>query len=188
MSSEFHINGNMDKKLIKKLNGLGAKVAKKVVRGAATKSMTPMLKAARANAPTQKNQRRGETKGEAEIRNRDNIGAGALKKSLGKRTKTRPRAGLTMVWVGPRLNYKTQDANNRVKEPWRTAHLVEKGTAPHDIRSPWPDGVMKTIHHPGARANPFMAKSFFTTKGQTLTLLATLLAAGIKKQARSGAK
>ena len=57
------------------------------------------------------------------------------------------------------------------------AHLVHDGTRPHDIRAKTPEAAQSAwrfyhgstatvLHHPGARANPFLLKAAEDTRGE----------------------
>lgn len=67
--------------------------------------------------------------------------------------------------------------NSRV----RYAHLVEFGTAPHDV-----GGKFERVEHPGARQHPFFYPAFHALKRKARARLARSVGAAIRKTAKSG--
>ena len=100
--TELRLEG--DKQLIKKLERLGSTIGRRVVRKAAGKSMTPMNKAAKREAP---------------------VVTGLLKKSIGKKVKTYRKDGVVWVAVGPRTGF-LEVIDGVRKDPVKYAHLVEQ--------------------------------------------------------------
>ena len=100
--------------LPKAVNATMAKVQRGGTRRAMNKGLTPVLRAARANAPVDK---------------------GHLKKSLGKRVRTYRGNGIVWGGVGPRAAYRVKRHGKRTRtgrqsyiQPSKYAHLVESGT------------------------------------------------------------
>lgn len=94
-----------DKELERTLKTLGERTQRKVSRQAVNAACTPMLKAARANAPEE---------------------SGLLKESLDKKIKTYPESMTVVGIIGPDTETKG-DFNGEPRVPWRYAHLVENG-------------------------------------------------------------
>src|SRR5438105_3704771 len=93
------------KELEKALKSLGERTQRKVVRAAVNVAMTPVLKAARANAPEE---------------------SGLLKESLAKKVKTYVESMTVVGIVGP--DTQTQgEFNGEKRKPANYAHLVEQG-------------------------------------------------------------
>lgn len=87
------------------LKSLGERTQRKVVRQAVNRSLTPCLKAARANAPEE---------------------SGLLKESLDKKVKTYVESQTVVGLVGP--DTETQgEFNGEKRWPAKYAHLVENG-------------------------------------------------------------
>ena len=93
-----------DKALIRALETLGDRVAKKVVRGAVAAGASPILKAAKAKAPRR---------------------TGLLKKALGTKVRV-GKNGVVTARIGARTNV-VGTVNGKVYRPARIAHLAEKG-------------------------------------------------------------
>jgi HK97 gp10 family phage protein len=170
-----HLTLTGDKELLRTLNRLEAKATRRVVRPAASKAMTPVLKDARRRA-------------------RDIGEHGALAKSLGKKTKTYSRAGVVMVIIGPRSDYQDPATGHK---PSKTAHLVEYGTAPHTIQpkhgkvlvfepDTWntPTVIARRTVHPGAKPQPFMRPAFDTKSDQASYIFMTEVRKNILKEAK----
>lgn len=160
-----------------KLAALPDKVFRRVVAQASRKSMKIVISEARSNARAIKE-------------------TGALAKSLGVKQKTYRRSGVQITIVGPRKGFKTSVATkNEVtgkmvivnRDPQWYAHLVEFGTAPHDLG----DGSngRKGIstggqRHPGAKAKPFLRPAMDNNRAQVLSIYAKAMGEGIAKQAK----
>jgi len=99
-------------RLIRKLDSLPGKVHRKVVRQAVNKSATPLVKAARRNAPRE---------------------TGLLAKSMGKKLKSYFARGVVLSVLGPRKGQGKEvtlpDGATQYRDPVKYAHLVEFGTA-----------------------------------------------------------
>ncbi len=129
-------------------------------------------------------------------------GSGALKQSIGIKAKggkkNRTKTAAYAV-IGPRRKVvkfvKNKGRKSTIKAvPANYAHVVEKGTRPHSIKkgtgfrkvgkhaAPGSPGI-----HPGAKAKPFLAPAWRSTKSQALEaarqVFATELKAAIAKQA-----
>lgn len=87
------------------LRSLGERTQRKVVRQAVNRSLTPCLKAARANAPEE---------------------SGLLKEALDKKVKTYPEQMTVVGLVGPDTETKGE-FNGETRWPAKYAHLVEGG-------------------------------------------------------------
>jgi len=98
-----------DKELLAELAKLGDAMARRVVRPAARKALTPISKAMKALAP------KGDT--------------GQLKRSIGISVKASARTGVSGL-VGARTGFKII-VDGRPVNPVKYIHLVEFGTAPH---------------------------------------------------------
>lgn len=179
-----------DKELIAKLNGLGPKVYRKVVKQASRKAFAPVVKTAKEKAPKE---------------------TGLLKKSIGVKQKAYPRAGRMVTIVGPRTGFaqevvvSTPFGPKKVKrDPAKYAHLVEYGTRPHSTAAlannrirPNKDGEVSEENrlgfdiamqggddHPGATAKPFMRPAFDGNEARAKSIMQTELAAGVVREAR----
>jgi hypothetical protein len=208
-STSIKIKGDSLVLLKRKLNKLAKKDIKKITRASVSKAMTPMMQAVRKNAPKQqavltgKQKRKDLNRAIKDAANKakahgtwaagnfkNEIGFGALKKSIGKKVKAFKHT--IGSWVGPRTKFKVLGGSGKTgtKVPAWYAHLVEgvrtKAKA-HKIRTPWPDGVMKTVNHPGVVNNtPFTKRSAETTTAKTKKILKTELKNRIIKAAKVG--
>lgn len=100
------IDNKDDIKLFQKLSKLGTKVAKKVLRSSVAKASTPMVQEMRKAAPKD---------------------TGALKRSMGKKTKLNARAGVAYAVVGPRADFEVGDKTGRGR-PAAYSNTVNKRT------------------------------------------------------------
>lgn len=131
-----------EQQLLRNIRELPDVLLDKVVKAAASTSMTPVLKAARARCPERH---------------------GTLKRALGKRRKVYKRSGVVFVAVGPRRGFKDTTTG---ADPVNYAHLVEGGTAQHEVSSAsgklaiGPVVISGTVDHPGAKAQPFMRPAY----------------------------
>lgn len=179
-----------DKELKRKLDTLPDKVYKRVVRVASRKSMQPVAKAMKAKAPRE---------------------TGLLKKSIGLKVKGYKRAGIVVTLVGPRTGFKTEvivDTPNgprkEFRDPTKYAHLVEFGTAPHDVgkdreRYQYNYALekgkqkrkvktkVKPYKHPGTAAQPFARPAFDENKGKIISVFRSEMASGVVEDARKKA-
>ena len=145
------------KSLDRAMETMSRRVKRGSVRGAMEKATTPTLQAMRAGAPSSGGQR-----------------SGALKKSLGKKTKTNTKTDAVFVVVGPRsdqkfsIDFKPPGENKfRTRKPSRYAHLVEKGRK--GFRG-----------YPG---NPFVEPAYNSTKGEFLSIYKRVMASEIERAA-----
>jgi len=155
-----------DKDLQRKLNVLPGRVSRKVTRVAINAGARIVSRDAKRNA------RRGKTK--------------LLSKSIGVKGKS-SRNGY-YARIGARRGFAVVDASGKKYDPVRVVHLVEKGTAPHQI----PDhrrgllaGKEKVINHPGAAAHPFIRPALDNNLGQVQQTIRGRLWDGINQEARS---
>ena len=116
------------KRAFKQLARLDERKKNTIVRQALGKAAKPILKNARARVPVE---------------------SGLLKKSLGVKTKTYRRSGVSIAVIGPRKGFKTKvggvktrvgsakgDETRQVRNPAKYAHLVELGTE-HSAAKPF---------------------------------------------------
>ncbi|MCP4539820.1 MAG: hypothetical protein GY832_21995 [Chloroflexi bacterium] len=180
MPDKININLSGDVELQRMLNGIGDKVLKKVVRKAEAKAMMIVVQAAKANV-----RRHGSTQG-----------YNKLAKAIGRRTKLY-RQSATMVTVAG-IRSKQGD---KEFDPSRVGHLLEFGTAPHDITLKKPlrlTGEAGTsgrtlpagfvIHHPGAEKKPFLRPAFDNNKGRIIGTFRRFIKDGIIDEAKKLAK
>lgn len=180
-----------DTELIAKLNGLGPKVYRKVIKSASRKAFAPVVKTAKEKAPKE---------------------TGLLKKSIGVKQKAYPRAGRLVTIVGPRTGFAqevsvdTPFGPKKVKrDPSKYAHLVEYGTRPHSTaalannrirtnkdgevseenRIGFEIAMQSGDNHPGAAAKPFMRPAFDGNEARAKSIMRSELAAGVVREARS---
>lgn len=180
-----------DKELMDKLNSLGSKVYRKVIKQASRRAFAPVIKTAKEKAPKE---------------------TGLLKKSIGVKQKAYPRAGRMVTIVGPRTGFEkevtvdTPYGPKKVKrDPSKYAHLVEYGTRPHSTAAltsnrirPNKDGEVSEENrigfeiamqggdnHPGATAKPFMRPAFDGNENRAKSIMRSELAAGVVREARS---
>lgn len=129
MPPRFTITVTGDKALLRKMATLRAAAQRGIARPAANYAWTPTNKAAQRGAPVE---------------------TGALKASLGKQTKTYPKAGAVSVAITARVGEQWTRVDDRgiTRKPWNYLHLVELGTGPPVPQPP----------------NPFLRRAFDTTK------------------------
>lgn len=154
-----------DKELIAKLNALGGKVYRKVIKQASRKAFAPVVKTAKEKAPKE---------------------SGLLKKSIGVKQKSYPRAGRIATIVGARTGFAQEVSVDTPfgpktvrRDPVKYSHLVEFGTAPHSVGS-----GDSEYQHPGATAKPFMRPAFDANENRAIQIMRTELAAGVVREAR----
>lgn len=154
------------KPVLKALKKLPDRVQRAAVRPAIGKAGTVVAKAARQRTPTGSGLKP------------DGTPRKHLKKTITKtRVKMHKQSGTLYVVVGPEKN-----------EGFHS-HLVHDGTKAHDIvlskplvlgATVLPKGFV--IHHPGSRANPFLADAVEATRGKVQNKLRTEIVKGIEKQ------
>lgn len=162
----IQIDKAVERKLQRALHALPDKIFEKVVKSAANLAMRPVIRAARAKVP---------------------VNQGLLKASLGTRRKTYKRAKVVYVAVGPREGFKDPETG---AEPRFYAHLVELGTAPHNVPAP-PGGlrigesvVHGGVEHPGAKPRPFLRPAIDENKQAVMHRYREQLWRGIEKEAK----
>ena len=120
-------------------------------------ALQPLQKQVKANAPRQRS-------------NKNKSGrTGLLRKSIAMKAKKFGRGSKKKILglVGPKFSTSITLKNGLKIEPFRYAHLVEKGTVPHTVSprrkekqkrfvGPIMPGRFKSWQHPGAREEPFM--------------------------------
>ena len=155
MRMELLIDKRAMKNLDKAMREIPARVVRKVVGQASRKAMKPIVKDGRQLVPRR---------------------FGLLRKSLGTVQKKYNNTGVFYTIVGPRTGFRdpTTGAN-----PVNYAHLVEKGTAPHTIRT----ASGKTRQHPGAKPRPFLRRAFDRNVGAVQRILFESMRAGIDMEA-----
>lgn len=149
----FGVNVRLDgdKELMRALASVTGREQEVVVKRATNRSMRPVVKEARRNAPVE---------------------TGLLRKSIGARTKWYRKgaergSGVAVTVVGPRKGFKVDGRN-----PAMYAHLVHGGTQPHEIvpgeaRALTVGGVtIMAVQHPGAKPNPFLGDAFDKSVGE----------------------
>ena len=158
------------KELERRLKSLGAKVQRKVLRGAIRKASRTMITAAKRRVP---------------------VDSGALKASLGTRIKVYKRSGTVVGIVGPRTKFKTKKASSETSSPAKYAHLVEAGTASHYVPcTKLPGGLIvpRKYLHPGARGVGFLEQAFDVTKSSALHAMISEVSRGINRYGTQGAR
>jgi len=151
-------------KLERAMAKLPDKVYAKVVGAAASFAMRAVVTAARKKAP---------------------VRSGTLRKSIGTKRKKYKRSGVVVVVVGVRKGYRDPETG---EEPANIVHLVEYGAKAHTI-SGRPliingDVVWGTVHHPGARAQPFILPALREQAPKVLARYRSKLMPGIEKETR----
>jgi HK97 gp10 family phage protein len=160
-----------------KIEGLDALVAKfKELTGGKSEAklvtamryaLQPLQKQVRANAPRSKS-------------NKNKSGrTGLLKKSIAVKAKKFGRGAKKRIvgLVGPKFSTHKVLKNGLKIEPYRYAHLVERGAVPHVVSprrkeknktfvGPIMPGRFKSWIHPGATAKPFMKPALATVGSQ----------------------
>jgi HK97 gp10 family phage protein len=132
-----------DKQLVAQMRRIRAAVVKKAVRKANTKAMRPVVQQAKASVRKE---------------------SGTVSKAIGVRHKHYSRSGTMVSMVGirnqdsvikqrPTINPFSGMSAYRKHDPRKTAHLIERGTKPHQIVV---FGRLK-ISHPGTKPRPFLA-------------------------------
>lgn len=154
--------------VIKRLLKLPDRARRHALRPALGKAATIVAKKARSLAPT------------GEGMTPDGRPRPHLKKTIKKtRVKYYPSTETLLAVVGPEKNAAPH------------AHLVHDGTRPHEITLSRPlvlNNVVLppgfVIHHPGAKADPFLQQAVTLTRGAVVSKLKTEIPKGIEKQTR----
>lgn len=135
------------KELIKALKKIDDKATSRVTRNALRASAKPMVKEAKSRAKKTSK---------------------TVAKSIGVTVKSYQKGTVFSLKMGPRTDDKftttktvknpfTGEREAREHVPTKTAHLIEGGTNPHQIRLPH---LNITIQHPGTDPEPFMEPAF----------------------------
>lgn len=162
----FKVDKATQAKLDKDMANFPDKVYEKVVRGAVTFAIKPLLKSMKAKVP---------------------VVFGQLKRSLKIKQKNYKRQGIVFALVGPDAAVKDPVTGAR---PVKYAHLVEFGTAPHEVNAKRGKvltllvGPVTKIEHPGARAKPFMRPALAENKNKILSNYIKKMKFGINKEAK----
>lgn len=166
--------------LIKSLQALEKKAAKKILKDAVNEGSKLILKAAKANVPT------GPT--------------GLLKKSLGRKVKVYRNTGKVVAIIGPRSGFKQTKQGKQLTalgkkfkdagaNPVHYAHLVEFGrhaVSPQDAKVlaiAFPDAV---AFRPSAEAvppHPFMRPALDSTQSAVRGVIEQKIREGIEREA-----
>lgn len=143
-------------------------------------ALQPLVVAVKANAPIR---RKGET-------------TGLLKKSIGIKVKLMGRLGNKRVvgLVGPKMKTSMTAGSGREIKPYKYAHLVERGTVAHSLKSRKITKLkaaagayqLSARQHPGATAKPFLAPAIASTGNQIFTRFTEKIKEIIKAIAMKG--
>lgn len=161
------------KELAAILKKLPARVVRKGLKMAMTAMLAPIVRAAKSRAPRE---------------------SGLLKKSMAKKVKAYP-SGVVAGLVGAnRAAEGTYGGKRRV--PANYIHLVEQGTAPHQVSDGKEDLVRDAtgrfvlrrltgaaVNHPGARARRFLERAYRETREESIGIARKKLAAVVEKEA-----
>jgi HK97 gp10 family phage protein len=172
MSFGVDIQMTIDKAAIRRAEHafkvLAPRVFNRVVNRAASKAMTPVLRAAKRLVP---------------------VDDKFLKKSLGRKVKSYKRSGNVVVLIGPRKGFKDEKSG---RNPANYAHLVEKGTAPHvirpesrralKIRGPDGDKFVGAVIHPGTPPRPFLRPALDGNKSAVVQIYKHELGIGLERE------
>ncbi len=142
---------NMER-LLRSLAKIPQKAQGKALRNAVAKSMTPVSKKARSEAP---------------------VDSGALKRSIGKKSKSYQRGLIAVSMVGPRKRIANVMSGNRLRIPRHYVHLVERGRKAGTNKRGGRSGAMK--------ANDFIQRSYRASKREVADRLETFLRQNIRK-------
>lgn len=167
-----------DKRLAMALHYLTGGMQRKIVKPATKKAFKHVMKATKQNAPVE---------------------TGLLKKSITIKQKIYPRAGTVWTGVGAKPIYGTVVRGTMTRRRWPTHyfHLVEFGTAPHNIRPKkrgdalaiWDPVEEANIHrsavkHPGTKAKRFATRAFRSQKSVVKRTLQSEIRANLIKLAK----
>lgn len=136
---------------------------KSALSAAATKSMAIIRKQTRDNLPS-----------------KDNDHTGLLKKSIITVVRTYPKRGVVYSRVGPDKDVIDVDSSGRKRWPVKYAHLVEKGTKAHVIKT-----KNGSYLHPGSNPNAkgFMRKAYDSSSGRAVKMFGDAMEAWMDKKA-----
>lgn len=187
-SSGSFISGEVQgaAEVVRRLEGVGRAVRKKLLKAAVNAASRPALRAMKGLAPV------GET--------------GLLRASLGRKVKVYRGSGVAVAIVGPRTGWAGKGEKRRRTalglkleaagaQPTRYGHLVEKGTRPHALgkgshvfradrakKGESQHGAM----HPGARPHPFVAPALQQSQAPALEAMTQIVDEGIQRAAGGG--
>jgi len=178
-SRDFAIGMKLDPQTIKQVDRamklLPERAFERVCKGAASYAMTPVLKAARANAQ--------------QVADDGDLAASTIK----KRKVYKPQ-GVIFVLVGPEDKVIVRQKNGKTvkKNPANYSHLVEYGTAPHEISSRFQGGTLNlgvvlvsgTVQHPGSAAKPVYRPAYHSQRMNVVKRYERKVVLGIEKEAR----
>lgn len=177
MAFGIQFTNNTDKKLIKNLQTLGRRTAKKVLRQAVSAATRPIAKTAKKLAP----------KGPEST--------GQLKKSIGMKIKAYANGNVVGV-VGPREGFKisvtTKGGKSKNVDPDKYAHLVERG---HRIvrggklskLKGGRGGILSKGKVVGYRtARPFLVPAIERNRRTSEGIMRKKLASGIEREFKKG--
>jgi HK97 gp10 family phage protein len=145
-------------------------------------ALQPLQKQVKANAPKQRS-------------NKNKSGrTGLLRKSIAVKAKKFGRGSKKKILglVGPKFGTSITLKNGLKIEPFRYAHLVERGAAPHTVSprrkeknksfvGPVMPGRFKSWQHPGATAKPFMKTALAAAGSQIFIRFSEKMAEIISK-------
>lgn len=162
------------KELIKKLANMEKKAARKAMNKAMGKAVRPVIRAAKSNVRPIST---------------------TVAKSVGVKRKRYQSGATQIAIVGARVadnlkstktvrNPFTGAVTEREHWPWNTAHLIEDGTAPHQIHIPW---LKMTIQHPGTEAHPWLEPAFKNNEEKVIRIHTQILREEIETYARAKA-
>lgn len=168
---DLKIDQRSYERLRKRLAKLPPQMESKVVGQAASSSMQPVVSAARrlAKKPGR---------------------SGLLAKSIGKKLVRYKANGTVLVIVGARRGFKDPATG---EDPANIAHLIEFGTAPHDISgSPvlLIDGwfVRGTVRHPGSPPMPFIRPALDGNRTKVIAKYRSKIKSGLDREVAKLAK
>lgn len=119
---------------------------------------------------------------------RRKVDGGGLQQSIGiKPVKGTRGKTLAFCVVGPRVKVERQVRQGRKTYkyvPAKTAHIVEGGARPHEVRRGKGGGV---VRHPGARKQPWLAPAWEEQKGRAAEATAAVLLAETERAAARAA-
>lgn len=141
-----------DRELIKALKEIPDKLARKTLRTVGTKAARPVA---------------------AEARKLVKPVSPTIAKSIAIKAKVYPKSGNLFVAIGPRRDSPKSPTGHN---PSKTAHLVDRGTKPHDISRGW-----VRIKHPGARATPFLQPAEKKAQAEVERIFLKELSEGLTK-------
>lgn len=158
--------------LAAELRELGTTKARAILRRSLANSTTPVVRSLRMKV-------------KAEARD-----SGLLAKSIGKRVTTSRKTGDSLAVIGARRGFKQVVTVvrfgryvNVTRNPTRYFHLVDKGTAPHDISFIHHKGRKVIIQHPGARGRHLVMDAFRQSRSEMNHIFETDTAAALRREA-----